>query len=286
MMLYPKKVVFSEYLIIMQKFKRALECWAAMRQEAERIAKKAGEYLLAHFRKDAALVRKRGLSKDIVTRYDHECDALIIQELKQAFPIHSILTEESGLYDRKSNFCWIVDSLDGTSNFAMGNPFFSVSIALVKGDQPLIGVVYAPFLDELYVAELGKGTTLNGTAITVSRISDIRGSYIVACEGGSKTNVRMADVFSKIYPDVKDMRKIGSAAIEGGMVAAGRADAYVTLDIFPWDVAASILLVTEAGGRVTDFSGNPWRPVQSDIIMSNGLLHPELLRRVKGESFM
>jgi myo-inositol-1(or 4)-monophosphatase len=257
-----------------------------MRKVAIAIAKKAGSYLLKNFRKDQTLISMRGLSKEVVTKYDHECDRLIVRELTRLFPEHSILTEESGLSGQKSRYQWIVDSLDGTGNFAMGNPFFSVSIALLYDDEPLIGVVHAPFLKELYDAERGKGTVLNGTRAKVSDIADITKAYVVACEGGSKSNMRMADVFSKIYPTVKDMRKIGSAAIEGGMVAAGRADAYVTLDIHPWDVASAALIVVEAGGRVTDFAGNPWRPVQSDCLMSNGLLHAELLRRVKGESFM
>jgi myo-inositol-1(or 4)-monophosphatase len=271
-----------DYLNIANKiFKPPVEACLLMIQQAISAAKEAGDYLLANFRKDAMLTKERGVSKEIVTKYDHEADRMIVEMLSKSFPSHNILTEESGLIDRKGRLTWHVDSLDGTGNYANSNPFFSVSIALLDGDKPLLAVVYAPFLGELYTAERGKGSFRDGKRIRVSQISDIGKSYIVACEGGSKTNKRMSKLFDAIYPDVKDMRKIGSAAIEGALVASGRADAYATLDIYSWDVAAAVLLVTEAGGRVTDFGGKPWKAGQSDVLMSNGLLHDQLLKRVE-----
>ena len=245
--------------------------------KAVEIAKKAGEYLLENFKKDETLFQERGMSKEIVTKYDKESDKIIIDEIEKEFPEHNLLTEESGKIDKGSEYTWIVDSLDGSGNFADGNPFYSVSIALAKDNEVILGVVYAPSLDELYVAEKGKGAFLNGKQIHVSELSDMNKAYLVTCEGGSKSNDRLAGLYKKIYPGVKDMRKLGSAAIEGGFVSSGRADGYFTLDISPWDVAATVIINEEAGGKVTDFNGEKWKPEKMDVIITNGKFHDELL---------
>lgn len=252
-----------------------------MKDIAIMIAKKAGDYLLNNFRKDESLLKKRGMSKEIITEYDKESDRIIIEELRKNFPEHNYLTEESGEFDNGSDKTWIIDSMDGSGNFASGNPFFSVSIALVKNDEPIIGVIYAPFLGELYVAEKGQGATLNGESIGVSDVSELSQIYTVTCEGGSKSNARLANIYAQIYPKMKDMRKIGSAAIEGGYVASGRADAYLTLNISPWDVAATVLIAKEAGGKATDFSGNKWTPDNCDLLITNGVMHDEMLALLK-----
>lgn len=251
-----------------------------MRQAAIDIARKAGRYLNTNFRQNETIYGKRGASKEIVTKYDNASDKLILDELKHRFPEHSYLTEESGLIDNGSEYLWIVDPMDGSSNYASGNPFFSISIALARNNKVILGVVYAPYLDELYVAEKGKGAFLNDKQINVSDISDMSKAYIVTCEGGD-TNARLAELYKRIYPDVKDMRKIGSAAIEGGFVASGRAEAHVTLMINSWDVAASVLITTEAGGKATDFEGNPWTVEKNDLLLSNGKIHETLLKEIK-----
>ncbi len=247
-------------------------------------AKKAGKFLLDNFRKDFSLIKNRSLAKEISTKYDKEADKIIISEITKKFPAHGLLTEESGLIENnklsKSEYLWIIDSLDGTSNFSLGNPFFAVSIALMKKSKLVIGVVYAPFLDELYVAEKGKGATLNGREIHVSEITELKNSYLVSCEGGDKSNKRHAQVNYLFHPEIKDMRKLGSAALEACFVASGRAEAYITFNISSWDVAASILIVEESGGKATDFSGNKWKPVQSDVVISNGILHEKILERI------
>ncbi|MFP4423838.1 MAG: inositol monophosphatase family protein [Candidatus Woesearchaeota archaeon] len=243
---------------------------------ATQIARKGGDYLLTNFRRDPDLLSKRGLSKEVSTKYDKECDRILIDEITRRYPDHNLLTEESGKIERKGQYTWIIDSLDGTGNFAAGNPFFSVSIGIMKGDELIAGVVYAPYLEELYAAQKGNGCTLNGKQVKVSEVSSLDQAYIVACEGGSKDNNSMTELFRNIYPKVKDMRKIGSAAIECGLVASGRADGYTTLSIHPWDVAAGVLLVKEAGGQVTDFKGKPWQPAQTDLVCSNKRIHEEL----------
>ncbi len=256
-------------------------CINTMIETAKNTAKKAGQFLLENFKKDELLFTERHMSKEIVTKYDLESDKIIKKELEKAFPHHNLMTEESGVTDKDSEYTWIVDSLDGTGNFASGNPFFSVSIALARKGELILGVVYAPYLNELYFAEKSKGAYLNDKKISVSTIKEISNAYVVTCEGGSKSNQRLAGIYSKIYPQIKDMRKLGSAAIEGGFVASGRADGYITLQIDPWDVAATILITEEAGGKASDFNGNPWKIQRSDLLITNGTMHDEILKHLK-----
>ena len=254
-----------------------------MIETAKNTAKKAGEFLLENFKKDELLFKERAMSKEIVTKYDKESDRIIIKELENNYPEHNILTEESGSIDKGSEYTWIVDSLDGTGNFASGNPFFSVSIALARNGEVILGVIYAPFLQEFYTAKKGEGAFLNDRKIAVSEISGISKSYIVTCEGGSKTNERLASIYSQVYPQVKDMRKLGSAAIEGGFVATGRADGYITLNIDPWDVAATVLITQESGGKASDFKGNDWKIEKTDLLISNSHIHEILLENLKNK---
>lgn len=250
---------------------------------AVKVAKKAGKYLLDNFEKHPKLIKERGMAKEIVTKYDKVSDKIIKEELIKKYS-YNLLTEESGFIavgPDESKRTWIVDSLDGSSNFALGNPFFSVSIALMKRSEIVLGVVYAPFLKELYTVEKNKGAFLNGKRVHVSKIKELKKAYLLSCEGGEKTNKRVAKINSVLHPKVKDMRKLGSGALEGAWVACGRADAYITTKIYPWDVASAVLLVKESGGEVTDFKGNPWKPKQTDLIFSNEKIHDKILYQIK-----
>ena len=244
----------------------------------ESLARQAGDALMRHFRQDWALLRQRGTAKDVATRYDKEVDSLIIAGIQRYYPSHSLLTEESGSLQGDPEWLWIVDSLDGTGNFANFNPLFSVCIALMNQDEPVLGAVYAPAIDEFYCAEKGKGAYLNGMKIQVSDVSDLGHSYVLYCEGGDKNKVRTGELLHEVYPHVTDIRKLGSAGLETAWVAAGRRDAYYTTRIEPWDVAAGVLLVQEAGGRVSDFEGNRWQPQTGDLLFSNEKLHDNILQ--------
>lgn len=241
----------------------------------------AGNFLLNNFKKEKELTSKRTSSKKAALKYDEKSDQMIRERIEKKFPEHKILTEENGLKNSGSDKLWIVDSLDGTGNFANHNPLFSVCIAFAEGQQLKRGAVYAPALDELYYAEKGKGAYLNHEEISVSDIDQLSDSYIVYCEGNQENREKSGKVVSNVYPKVTDQRKIGSAGIETAWTAAGRVDGYWTMKIDPWDVAAGVLLIKEAGGKVTTFDGGKWTPDQHDLICSNSKNHSSLKSLVK-----
>lgn len=244
---------------------------------AVQLARKAGAVLLEAFRRDPASIFLRSTAKEAASSYDKLIDRLIIGEISTSYPRHSLLTEESGYHQAGDEWLWIVDSLDGTGNFSNHNPFFAVCIALMHRGELTLGMIHAPALDELYLAEKGKGSYLNGVRLDVSTIGELTRSYIIFCEGGSKDRERTGCLLRNVYPRVTDIRKLGSAGLETAWVASGRGEAYFTTAIEPWDVAAGVLLVWEAGGAVSDFSGNPWQPGRGDFLFSNGLVHGPLL---------
>ena len=241
------------------------------------LARKAGDILVKRFRQDWALLKERSTAKEAATSYDKEVDKLIIEEINRHYPHHSLLTEESGSLQGDPDWLWIVDSLDGTGDFANFNPFFSVCLALMHQSELLLGAIYAPAIDEFYFAEKGKGAYLNGVKIQVSDVSDLGQSYIFYCEGGEKDRIRTIKLINSVYPLVTDMRKLGSAGLETAWVAAGKGEAYFSTRIEPWDVAPGVLLVQEAGGKVSDFQGNPWKPQTGDLLFSNKKLHERIL---------
>jgi myo-inositol-1(or 4)-monophosphatase len=243
----------------------------------EELAKRAGDTLLSHFGKDEQLLKQRYSVKEAITQYDKMVDGLIVQEIRERYPRHSLLTEESGFMKGDSDWLWIVDSLDGTSGFANSNPLFSVCIAVMHEAELILGTVYAPAIKEFYLAEKGSGAYLNRKRIHVSETPDLGESYLFYCEGGEKDRTRTGSILNNVYPKVVDIRKLGSAGLETAWVAAGRGEAYFTTRIEPWDVAPGVLLVQEAGGMVTDFDGGPWKPETSDLLFSNAKVHTTVL---------
>lgn len=249
----------------------------------ESLARKAGDSLMKHFRQDWTLLKERGTAKDVATKYDKEVDRLLVDEIRRHFPEHSLLTEESGSLQGDPDWLWIVDSLDGTGNFANFNPLFSVCVALMHRGELLLGAIYAPAIDEFYFVEKGQGAYLNGVRIQVSDVPDLDQSYILYCEGGDKDRRRTNELLHKVYPHVTDIRKLGSAGLETAWVAAGKREAYFTTRIEPWDVAPGVLLVQEAGGDVSDFQGKPWQPQTSDLLFSNNRLHEKILGLISSQ---
>lgn len=247
------------------------------RELIESLTRKAGDTLMKHFQQDWALLKERTTAKEAITKYDKEVDRLIVEQIKRHYPHHSLLTEESGFVEGDPDWLWIVDSLDGTGNFANFNPFFAVCMALMRRGELVLGTIYAPAIGEFYFAAKGQGAYLNGVKIQVSDVRDLGRSYILYCEGGDKDRGRTGELLHRVYPHVTDIRKLGSAGLETAWVAAGKREAYFTTRIDPWDVAPGVLLVQEAGGKVSDFQGNPWKPQTSDLLFSNEKLHEKIL---------
>lgn len=247
----------------------------------KKITREAGEKLLKFFKKEKSLFSSRGTSKQIVTKYDKLIDKFLIERIKSKFPKDSILTEESGWIKKNLNSLWIVDSLDGSGNFANGNPLFSVNVAYLLRREIILGVIFVPVLNEFYFAKKGRGAFLNGKRIQVSKIACLRKSYVVYCDGNEKNRKRISKIFAKIYPEVTELRKIGSAGVETAWVASSRVDAYFTTKIDPWDVAAGILLVREADGEVSDFLGKEWKMKRNDLLFSNKLIHKKIQELLK-----
>lgn len=250
-----------------------------MKEFSVGLAQKAGSLLLQGFKSRTRIVGSKDPTH-LVTEFDLESERIIIGGIKKKCPGHSVLSEEAGFIDQNSPYTWIVDPLDGTRNFTQKNPFFSISIALKHEDEILFGLVYAPALDELFIAEKGKGAFLNEVRISVSPTQELKKSSIVMCEGSDRKIIRSVKLYQELRPVSLDMKKLGSAAIESAWVSCGRAEAYITTRINPWDVAAGVLLVEEAGGRVTDFKGQMWNFKRSDLLFSNGEIHDRLLRRI------
>ncbi|MFH0956532.1 MAG: inositol monophosphatase family protein [Candidatus Aenigmatarchaeota archaeon] len=243
---------------------------------ARHAALAAGRVLMKHYGKVQASQKKDGT---LVTAADGESERLIKKMLSRAFPSYSFLGEEGGLDEKGSEFRWVVDPLDGTTNYSMKNPFFNVSIGLLRRNEPVLGVVFSPIQKELFCAVRGKGAFMNGKRIRVSGGADVRHSKVAFCHGRDERSV---DVISGVFHSMKHMsdtfRQMGAGALELCYVACGRLDAFLSAGIKPWDVAAGILIVREAGGLVTDFSGAEYGMYSPDILASNGKMHAELMR--------
>jgi len=233
-------------------------------------AKEAGKVLLASFSKKYKVMTKAG--KEIVTSADLASEKIIISNIKKNFPDHRILSEEEGRVKGSSDYLWVVDPLDGTTNFSMRNPLFSISIALFCGKDPILGLVYVPFLGDLYYAERGGGATLNGKKIKVSSEKKLSNSFFAICHGNSSKDIKKSvGIYSKLKGKTRDIRKFGSAAIECAWVASGNIEGFIAPGVKPWDVAAGALIVREAGGAVTDLDGSAWI-LDSEGIVASGKL--------------
>lgn len=222
---------------------------------------------------------------DLVTQADHESEQAIFKVIRETFPDHYILSEESGEMKMDSTTKWIIDPIDGTINFANGIPICCVSIGIEHEGKMVLGAVYNPFMNEFFFAEKGKGATLNNVAIHVSDKTDLMTSCLVTgfpYQYVDKPNGPV-QVLEQFVRRATPVRRLGSAAIDLCWVAAGRFDGYYEHTLKAWDSAAGFLLVEEAGGKVTDFSGAYYSPYQPSIVATNGKIHDELLLAVNGK---
>jgi myo-inositol-1(or 4)-monophosphatase len=227
-------------------------------------------------------VRVKGF-RDIVTDADLAAEEAVIHTIRACFPDHALLTEEGGESYGDAPYVWVVDPLDGTTNYSRRFPFFSVSVGLVHHGRLTVGVVYDPLSDHLFAAERGCGATLNDEPLRVSRFDQI-GHAVVGLDWAHSQEGRHEVVarLGRVAPACRTLRGIGSAALGLCYVAAGWLDAYFHINLKPWDMAAGLLLIEEAGGRVTNIEGHPWRPWDDRVLVSNGHLHQAMLKVMHG----
>jgi myo-inositol-1(or 4)-monophosphatase len=251
---------------------------------AVRLARAAGAIQRERY-ETGVRVRTKSAPIDLVTDVDHACEALIVETLKKERPGDAVLAEEGGGSDRTdAAWRWIIDPLDGTTNYAHGYPRFCVSIGVERANVRALGVVYDPLLDELYSATRGGGAFLNGRRLQVSREDDL-GRALVAT--GFAYDVRHnpddnLDHFGSFVKHARAVRRDGSAALDLCYVAAGRFDGFWELQLHPWDVAAGFLIVEDAGGRVSDRAGGVPPRSGRDTVASNGRVHEAMLALLRG----
>lgn len=240
-------------------------------------AAKLGGEVLKQFYGQAKKIEYKG-ETNIVTEVDKRSEKLIVELLSSRFPKHSILAEEGTDMARPSEFKWIIDPLDGTTNYAHDYPIFCVSVALEKNGEIVVGAVYQPILEELFVAEKGNGAYLNGRKIQVSRVDKLRRALLST---GFPYDIlenpgQAMQQFSGFVDTAQAVRRDGAAALDLCYVAMGRFDGFWEVRLKPWDSAAGVLIITEAGGTVTDFQGAPYSIYKDEIAVSNGLIHDQM----------
>jgi myo-inositol-1(or 4)-monophosphatase len=226
-------------------------------EHLEAWARHAGSLLRAGYGQ-AHIIENKGVV-NLVTEMDHRSEEYLLKQIRRHFPGHAIITEESGSLSGAPETCWYLDPLDGTTNYAHGVPFFSVSIAYAESGQIQLAAVYDPMQDELFSAERGEGAWLNGQPIHVSAVGQLIQSLLVTGFPYDllDTPQNNLDNFSRLSRLTQGVRRLGSAALDLCYVAAGRLDGYWEIRLSPWDMAAGWLIVTEAGGIVTDLQGSP-----------------------------
>ncbi len=237
-----------------------------------------GEQISKFFNQSFEISYKEGRN-NLVTAADYASEKAILEVIKNAYPDHYILTEETGAIPQQSDYKWIIDPIDGTINFAHGIPINCVSIGVEFQGEMILGMVYNPHMNELFFAEKGQGATFNNKPIKVSAESDVMKSCLVT--GFPYQYIQNQngplEVFERLIREGVPVRRLGAAAIDLCWVAAGRLDGFYEHKLQPWDSAAGFLIVEEAGGKVTSFDGSRYSPYEPKIVASNGIIHQQLL---------
>ena len=240
------------------------------------IAREAGDLLLNYFDKGIDVAFKGTV--DLVTEADRTVEDLVIGKIRQQFPDHDVLGEETGALKRGGTQRWVIDPLDGTTNFAHGFPWFAVSIGFEVRGEMMLGAIFNPCSGEFYLAERGGGATLNDRPIQVSTASQLDQSLLATGFPYDRktTSVNNYDHFINFQQAARACRRPGAASLDLACVAAGRFDGFWEMKLKPWDVAAGMLLVEEAGGQVTDFDGLPMPLDRQECLASNGRIHAKM----------
>lgn len=246
-------------------------------EAAKEAARKAGAVLRENIDETSKIIFKGDI--DLVTNFDTQCQSIIFEHLSKNFPDHDFLAEEGLSEEKGAEFQWIIDPLDGTTNYVHNFPVFTVSIALAENMEIVLGVVYDPMREEMFSAIKGESAYLNGKEIKVSSVDDLDKSLIST---GFPYDVRESKEnnivhFNNFLTRVQGIRRCGSAAMDLCYVACGRFDGFWELKLKVWDMAAGALIVQEAGGRISDFQDGEFSFFDSDILATNGLIHYQMV---------
>jgi myo-inositol-1(or 4)-monophosphatase len=246
-------------------------------------ARRAGDIILRDLGHLSASDVQTKQAFDFVTKVDRWSESVIIKTIQEKFPSHAFLAEETLKQADAGTYRWIIDPLDGTTNYIHGYPVFSVSIALEYGGEMLMGVVFDPLRDELFHAVKGGGAFLNDKKISVSGTTTLANSLIATgFPFKAKDMIEIyLSAFRKIFFEVSDIRRAGSAAVDLAYVAAGRCEGFFELNLGPWDMAAGSLLIIEAGGTVTDFGGGQDFLSTGNIVAGNSHIQPQILQVIR-----
>jgi len=246
-------------------------------KSAIEIAREAGALLAGLFEDGVEISYKR--RADLVTVADRRSEALIVERLRAHFPSHGIVAEEGGGQAATSEYCWYVDPLDGTTNFAHGFPVYCVTLGLARAGEVIAGVVFDPSRNDLYTTERGAGAFLNGRPLHVSRTDKVSESLVATGFPPFASNHDLnIQFYWRFTESTHGVRRAGSAALDLCSVAMGSFDGFWEMKLNPWDKAAGSLLVTEAGGRMSDVHGKPFNLLADEVFASNGLVHDEMLK--------
>lgn len=250
------------------------------------LALRSGNMLMKEFRALSPEQIRFKDKRELVTRHDLKVNRFLVEKIRHAYPSHSILSEEEGFNKGKSKhsgYQWVIDPLDGTTNFIMRHTFFTTTFALLKDGEPIIGVIYAPYTRELFVAEKGRGARRNEIRMHVSDENSLKTSFLCFAYSHERRSLQRAvAAYQHFEFEARSMRHFGSSSLELAFVAAGRVDGMIiTPPVRVWDVAAGILMVREAGGKVTDFNGDPHSITTNGLVATNGKVHKQILRVIK-----
>lgn len=245
-------------------------------------AKESGIIIKEYFEKKFIIESKDAIS-NLVTEVDKKSEEKIIKIIKKEFPDHNILSEEIGAINAKSEYKWIIDPIDGTINYAHSIPLCCVSIGLEKEGEIILGIVYNPMSGELFFAEKNGGAFLNDKKISVSKETNLKKSLLVT---GFPYNTsgnpnKPVEVFANFVNQDIPVRRLGSAALDICWTACGRFDGFWEYNLNPWDTAAGYLIMSEAGGKITNFNGERYNIYKPEILATNGLIHNDMLREFK-----
>src|SRR3989338_4905238 len=251
-----------------------------MKSAMLKAAKEASKIILTHYGNYGKLKFKN--PRSLLTKVDLLSDKKIKGIISKKYPNHNFLTEESGFTDKGSEYTWIIDPIDGTTNFTSKIPYFAVSIGLARNNEVIMGIVYNPCTKEVFFAERGKGAFMNNKRINVSNKNKMKDAMLAfAIPSSIKTSQKTFVLLSKIFGSVRGMRNPGSAALNMCYVAAGKFDLFLSLSLNSWDAAAGFLIVEEAGGKVTSLKNKRWAIDDKTCIATNKKLHEKFIKILK-----